>query len=152
MYRRLQANHGKTKEATYTADVAMKKGQLVMVDLATKEAKMPTAQLKEGLYIVDFDPAYEGMLAIENNVSDYDKRKNDIPADAHVALELLERGEEYATDQYVTSDTIVDGCNLEVDSTGKLKFSASDSPIKCTSKVYNDAGHTLLAYKIAESL
>jgi len=149
MYRRLKSNFGKVKDATFKAEVAMKKGMLVVKDFANKTVELPSALTSTGVFIVDYDPAYIGMLSVENNISDYDARMNDIPQNAPVTLEIIEVGEEYATDQFVAAGIAV-GDSLEVATTGKLVKAAGATNLKATNIAYNDNGKTLLAFtKIA---
>ena len=145
MYRRLKSNFGKVKDATFKAEVAMKKGMFVVKDFANKTVELPTALTSTGIFIVDFDPAYTGMLSVENNISDYDARMNDIPQNAPVTLEIIEVGEEYATDQFVAAGIAV-GDSLEVSTAGKLVKAAGATNLKATNIAYNDAGKTLLAF------
>lgn len=145
MYRRLKSNFGKVKDATFKAEVAMKKGMFIVKDFANKTVELPSALTSTGIFIVDFDPEYKGLMAVENNISDYDSRMNDIAIGAPVTLEIIEVGEEYATDQFVATGIAV-GDSLEVATTGKLVKAAGATNIKATNIAYNDAGHTLLAF------
>ena len=148
MYRRLQSNFGKTKDATFVAATPMKKGMLVQKDYATLEVDFPSALTATDVYIVDFEPDCTGLLAIESNVSDYDARKNDIATGAKVTLELLEVGEVYATDQFVATSIVV-GSSLEVSTAGMLVVKATGtSPLVATNIAYDDAGNTLLAFAV----
>lgn len=149
MYRRLKSNFGKVKDATFKAEVAMKKGMFVVKDFANKTVEFPSAETSTGIYIVDFDPEYTGLLSVQPNVSDYDARMNDIAIGQKVTLEFMEVGEEYATDQFVATGIAV-GDSLAVGTAGKLikAVSPATTNIKATNISYNDAGHTLLAFTI----
>lgn len=151
MYRRLQSNFGKTKDATFTAGEAMVKGMLVVKDYATKEVNLPADAVGTNVFIVDFDPATTGLLAVQDNVSDYDERLNTIAEDAKVTLELLEVGEVYATDQFTATDIAV-GDALQAGADGLLaKKATGTSPLVATDISYDDAGNTLLAFEVTEN-
>lgn len=147
MYRRLKSNFGKVKDATFKAEVAMKKGMFVVKDLVNKTVELPSAETSTGIFIVDFDPDYTGLLAVQPNVSDYDARMNDIAVGQKVTLEIIEVGEEYATDQFVAAGIAV-GDSLAVGTAGKLikAVSPATTNLKATNIAYNDAGKTLLAF------
>lgn len=151
MFRRLQSNFGKTKDATFTAGEAMVKGMLVVKDYANKEVNLPAAAVGTNVFIVDFSPEYVDMLAVQANTSDYDAVMNTIAEDARVSLELLEVGEVYATDQF-TATGIAVGDALQVGTDGKLaKKATGTSPLVATDIAYSDAGNTLLAFTITEN-
>ena len=151
MYRRLQSNFGKTKDATFTAGEAMVKGMGVVKDYANKEVALPAAAQGTNIFIVDADPAWTGLLSVENNVSDYDARLNDIDEDDKVTLELLEVGEVYGTDQFAT-DTYAVNDYLEVGTDGKFAKKASGtSPLVVTIPEYDDAGNTLLVFEVTQT-
>lgn len=147
MYRRLKSNFGKVKDATFKAEVVMKKGMFVVKDFANKTVELPSAETSTGIFIVDFDPEYTGLLAVQPNVSDYDARMNDIAVGQKVTLEIIEVGEEYATDQFVAAGIAV-GDSLAVGTAGKLikAVSPATTNLKATNIAYNDAGKTLLAF------
>ena len=152
MYRRLQSNFGKTKEATYTASEAMVKGMLVVKDRATKKVALPASAVGTGVFIVDVNPSYTGLMAVESNISDYDVRLNAIAEDDAVSLELLEVGEVYGTDQFVATGIAV-GDALQVGTDGKLAKKASGtSPLIATDIAYNDAGTTLLVFEVTDTV
>jgi len=151
MYRRLKVNLGKNKDATFTAGEVMKKGMFVVKDYANGEVNLPAAATGTNVFIVDFDPDYVDFLSVRTNVSDYEDVMNDIADGAKVSLELLEVGEEYATDQFVATDIVV-GSALSVNDEGKLvKKATGTSPLVATDIAYNDAGHTLLAFTVTEN-
>lgn len=150
MYRRLKANFGKVKDATFTAGEAMEKGMLVVKDFSTSEVNLPASAVGTNVFIVDFDPEYLDMLSVEANISDYDSRMNTIAEDAKVTLEILQVGEEYATDQF-TATGIAVGDSLQVGTDGLLAKKASGtSPLVATVLELDDAGNTLLAFAVTE--
>lgn len=150
MYRRLKSNHGKVKDAMFTAGEVMVKGMLVVKDYAAMEVNLPVAAAGTNVFIVDFDKAYTGLLSVENNVSDYDSRLNNIADGDRVTLELLEVGEEYITDQFIATSIVV-GSPLEVGTDGKLALHTGTSPLVATSITYSDAGNVVLAFTITET-
>jgi len=151
MYRRMKSNFGKVKDATFKAGVAMKKGMLVTKNYTTGEVELPASATGTNVFIVDFDPETVGLLAIENNVSDYDARMNDIAEDAKVTLETLQVGEEYGTDQFIATGIAV-GDALQVGTDGKLaKKATGTSPLVATDIAYNDNGNTLLLFTVTEN-
>lgn len=151
MYRRLQSNFGKTKEATYTASEAMVKGMLVVKDVTTKKVALPSAAAGTGVFIVDVEPAYTGLDAVKTNISDYATSRNTIAEDDYVTLELLEVGEVYTTDQF-TATSIVAGSYLQVGTDGKLAVKGSGtSPLVAVNPAADDAGHTVLEYVITDT-
>ena len=153
MFRRLQSNFGKTKDTTYTAGEALTKGMLVVKDRANKEVTTPASAIATGvdIYMLDFDPDYTGLLAVQENVSDYDSRMNDVADGARVALELLEVGEVYATDQYDAGVYAV-GDFLQVGTDGKLEaYAGTSAPLVVYDGAYDDAGNTLLAFEVTNT-
>jgi len=150
MYRRLQSNFGKTKNAMFTAGEAMVKGMLVVKDYSDSTVNLPASATAVNVFIVDFDPEYTGLLSVENNVSDYDARLNDIALGDRVTLELLQVGEKYGTDQFIATGIAV-GDPLEVGTDGKLAKHTGTSPFVATDIAYDDAGNTLLVFEITET-
>lgn len=150
MYRRIQTNFGKTKNALFTAGEAMVKGMLVVKNLTNNEVALPSAATGTNVYIVDFDPEYTGLLSVEEYVSDYDSRLNTIAEDARVTLETIQVGEVYGTDQFIAAGIAVSD-PLQVGTDGKLAKKASGtSPLRATNISYDDAGHTLLLFTITD--
>ena len=151
MYRRIKSNFGKVKDATFIAGETMKKGMLVVKNYANGEVELPAAATGTNVFIVDFDPAITGLLAVQDNVSDYDARMNDIAENDRVTLEVLQVGEEYGTDQFTAAGIAV-GDALQVGTDGKLaKKATGTSPLVATNIGYNDAGHTLLLFEVTEN-
>lgn len=151
MFRRLQSNFGKTKEATYTAGEDMKKGMLVVKDRTNGEALLPSAISATGVFIVDVDPEYVDMLAVKNNISDYDDLLNDISDGDPVTLELLEVGEVYGTDQFDTASYTI-GDYLAVGVDGKLEaYAGVSTPLVVVDPAYDDAGNTLLVFEVTDT-
>lgn len=151
MYRRMKSNFGKVKDATFVAGEAMVKGMLVVKNYATGEVELPASAVGTNVFIVDFDPEWTGLLAVQDYVSDYDTRLNTIADGDKVALETLQVGEEYGTDQFTATDIVV-GSYLQVGTDGKLAVKASGtSPLVATNIAYDDAGHTLLLFEVTEN-
>ena len=152
MYRRLSNNFGKTKVAIFTAGEEMKKGMFVEKDLVNGEVNLPAAIAGTNVFIVDVEPDITCELSVLNNISDYDVLLNDIAEGKLVSLELMQVGEEYATDQFIATGIAV-GDILEVNTAGQLVIgTGTTSPLVATDIAYDDAGHTLLAFTITESL
>ena len=151
MYRRLQSNYGKTKNAMFVAGEAMTKGMLVVKDVTDGTVNLPASAVGTNVYIVDFEPEPTLETSVKRNISDYADVANDIDAGVNVSLELLEVGESYSTDQFTATD-IVAGSYLEVGTDGLLaKKATGTSPIVAINPEATDAGHTVLTYTITEN-
>lgn len=152
MYRRLQSNHGKTKNAMFTASEAMKKGMLVVKDVTDNTVALPAAATATNVYIVDFTPEPTLETSVKVNISDYASVMNDIADGDSVTLELLQVGEVYSTDQFTATD-IVAGSYLQVGTDGLLaKKATGTSPLVAIDPAASDAGNTVLTYTVTETV
>lgn len=151
MYRRFQTNFGKTKDAMFTASEDMVKGMLVVKDFTNSTVALPASAVGTGVYLVDVNPQYTGLMSVETNISDYDDRLNDIASGDAVSLELLEVGETYGTDQF-TATSIVVGSYLQAGTDGKLAlYAGTSSPLVAVDIAYSDAGNTLLKFAVTDT-
>lgn len=152
MYRRLQSNYGKTKNAMFTASEVMKKGMLVEKDVTANTVALPASAAGTNVYIVDFVPDPTLETSVKVNMSDYADVNNDIASGDYVSLEILQVGEVYSTDQF-TADDIIAGSYLEVGTDGLLaKKATGTSPIVAIDPDANDAGNTVLTYTVTETV
>lgn len=146
MLRELQTIIGKNAAATYTADVAMAQG-MVVVKSGT-EAVLPTAGATD-LFFVTKERIPTGLQTVKGEISDYDTVFETISANEAVILTKYFAGERIATNQI--TGTPADGTYLIAGTDGKLKgqTTGTTSNLICRG-TYDDAGHTLYIVEVVE--
>lgn len=127
MLRELMTN-SKSVDATFKAAEAMKRGMLVVKNIATGEAELPAAYATN-LYFVTKETIPSGENSLYE-ISEYDKVFEEIKADELVKLVKPEVGELYASNQVTGTPAKGDDLVVLADGTiGVIPTQAADYTI-----------------------
>lgn len=149
MLRELKVNGQKMADATYTADVAMKRGMAVLK--SGGEAILPTAATGVNVFFADKQSIPTGIDTFRGELSDYYTAFENIVVGETIVLKHYTTGEEIATDQI--TGTPVDGTYLIAGTDGKLVTAATTGQIvyAISRGAYVDGTTTLYAVEFIDA-
>ena len=146
MLRELIANSGYAAVATFTADVDMVQG-MVVVKSGT-EAVLPTVGAGD-LFFVTKERIPTGLLSLKGDLSDYIDDYENIKAGEFVKLEKYHVGDIVATNQITGTPAAGTYLIAAIDGTLTAQTANTTSNMVCRG-TYDDAGHTLYKVEIVE--
>lgn len=135
MLRELQTKTGKVYDTMNTASEDMVVGMGVVKECGDGKVSFPDEATDKGIFFVTKEKRAEGVYAGLGEISDYDDMFMNIKSGEGVKLVSPEKGERYATDQFVTGAEKGDYVNIGTDGKVTKVSSGTSRFVYCGTKI-----------------